>query len=78
MPPNTPVSTHSSQLDKNNYYSAKTYNDCFNSVKQVNDYINNLISNNVFDYTLTTREVVPGEVNDDLVWDQLVLDIINM
>lgn len=65
-------------VDKNNYYSAKTYNDCFNSVKQVNDYINNLIPNNVFDYTLTTREVVPGEVNDDLVWEQLVLDIINM
>lgn len=65
-------------VDKNNYYSAKTYNDCFNSVKQVNDYMNNLIPNNIFDYNLTTREVIPGEVNDDLVWEQLVLDIINM
>ena len=72
------VDTGIVDVDKNNYYSAKTYNDCFNSVKQVNDYINNLIPNNVFDYTLTTREVVPGEINDDLVWEQLVLDIINM
>jgi len=40
--------------------------------------MNNLIPNNIFDYNLTTREVIPGEVNDDLVWEQLVLDIINM
>lgn len=66
------------EVNPKDYYLAKFYNDCYNSVKEINDYINNLINTKVFDYTLTARTVSPGEINDDLVWEQLVNDIVNM
>lgn len=65
-------------VTKQDYYKASFYNDCFKVIKDINDYINNLISNNTFDYTLKSREVIPGEVNDDLVWEHLIDDITSM
>ena len=72
------ITPNITDVNKNNYYTAKTYNDCFDGVKMVNDFINNLIPNSTFDYTLTTKRVIPGEINNDSVWEQLILDIINM
>lgn len=60
------------------YYEASQYNNCYNKILEINNYINGLVSNNVFDYTLTTNRAIQYEVNDVKLWKQLILDINNM
>lgn len=69
------IKTEIVNAKKEDYYKASFYNDCFKAIKQINDYLNTLIDNDIFDYNLTSREVVPGEINDDLLWEHLIDDI---
>lgn len=66
------------EANANDYYKASFYNECRNFVSSINETLNRAVPTDVFDYTLITKEVVPGEVNDDLVWEQLINDITNM
>lgn len=60
------------------YYEASQYNNCYNKVLEINNYINGLVSNNVFDYTLTTEKAIQYEINNVKLWKQLIQDITNM
>ena len=60
------------------YYEASQYNNCYNKVLQINNYINKLISDSKFDYTLTTKAAVKNEINSVKLWKELIQDITNM
>lgn len=63
---------------KNNYYTAQQYNNCYNKVLEINDYINRLVDTDKFDYVLTTTSAVKDEVNNVKLWKQLIHDIVSM
>ena len=60
------------------YYEASQYNNCYNKVLEINKFINGLVEDSVFDYTLTTTKAVQHEINDVKLWKQLIQDITNM
>lgn len=70
--------TNITEANTNDYYKASFYNECREFVDFINNTLNKAVATDVFDYTLVTKPVVPGEVNDDLVWEQLIDDITNM
>lgn len=66
------------EANTNDYYKASFYNECYSFVNSINQILNKAVPTSVFDYTLKSHTVIPGEVNDDLVWEQLIDDITNM
>ena len=60
------------------YYEASQYNNCYNKVSEINNYINNLVSDSTFDYSLTTEAAVKHEINSVKLWKELIQDITNM
>lgn len=60
------------------YYEASQYNNCYNKVLEINNYINNLVSDSTFDYSLTTEAAVKHEINSVKLWKELIQDITNM
>lgn len=72
------ISASISSANKDNYCNTVFYNDCFKYVQQVNNYMNSYISNSTFDYSLLSRQVYYGEINDDFLWECLIYDINNM
>ena len=49
-----------------------------NVLKAINDKLNNIINTSKFDVSLIAKEIKPGQVNDDLLWKNLIKDIENI
>lgn len=60
---------------KNGIVLAQTFNECRNFLNEINNYINDLIPNNVFDYNFWSKEVSKGDINDDMLWDNLIKEM---
>ena len=63
---------------KDDYYEASQYNNCYNKVFEINDYINSLVNDTKLDYSLTTKAAVQNEINSAKLWEELIQDITNM
>ena len=50
-----------------NYIKAKDYNSCVDCLKAINDSINNIINNDIFDVTLISKKVAVGDYPDDVL-----------
>lgn len=65
-----------SNISVSNYYSANSFNDCLKAINDINNTINNYISNSKFKITLISKEVVAGvTLADDKIWENLINDI---
>lgn len=51
---------------------ARMFNECRNFLNAINDYINDLIPNGTFDNIFDIKEVSKGDINDDMLWDNLI------
>lgn len=65
-------------ISKGQLVTAKVYNELYNTIKLLNDKLNDFVDNDKFDYTLISKEVKPNDPNDDYVWEKLITDITNM
>ena len=65
-------------VSRDNYIKAKDYNSCVDCLKAINDSINNIINNDIFDVTLISKKVAVGDYPDDVLWDNLIEDIKNI
>ena len=65
-------------VSRDNYIKAKDYNSCVDCLKAINDSINNIINNDIFDVTLISEKVAVGDYPDDVLWDNLIEDIKNI
>ena len=65
-------------IAKESYIKASSYNECVKALKAINDKLNNIINTSKFDVSLIAEEIRPGQVNDDLLWKNLIKDIENI
>ena len=57
---------------------ASNYNECVQALKAINDKLNNIVNTDTFDVNLIAQEIKPGQLNDDLLWKNLIKDIENI
>lgn len=65
-------------IAKESYIKASNYNECVEVLKAINDKLNNIVNTSKFDVSLIAEEIRPGQINDDLLWKNLIKDIENI
>lgn len=65
-------------INKKDKLSLNVFNDLYNTIHSLNEYLNNIIPNSKFNYTMESRPANLHQVNDDLLWETLVKDIAKM
>lgn len=63
---------------KNNIVTAKIFNECVDFLSSINTFINDIIPNNIFDYEFKSKKVSSGDINDDMLWDNLIEEMKNI
>lgn len=64
--------------NKKDKLSLRVYNDLFDTVNSLNNYLNSIIPNSKFNYDMVASPVQLYQINDDLLWETLVKDIAKM
>lgn len=62
-------------VKKEDYLKKETFNSCNTFLRDINSYLNGLVSTSVFDYEYPIEDVKSGQLNDDALWDNLVLQL---
>lgn len=65
-------------IAKESFMKASNYNECVQALKAINDKLNNIVNTDTFDVNLIAQEIKPGQLNDDLLWKNLIKDIENI
>lgn len=66
------------EATKGGIITANIFNECVEFLQYLNNIINNIIPTSTFDYTVKSKKISPGDINDDMLWDNLVAEMKNI